>query len=103
MSRARNLIATSLINSQRRSTLADHKRVLGAQHPNTLAARHSLAGAYQEAGRVGEAVALYERTLANRERVLGAEHPDTLGARHSLAAARRLLHGMSSAGGQLQD
>jgi hypothetical protein len=40
-----------------------------------------------------------ERTLADRERVLDAEHPDTLASRDSLAAARRLLHGESSAGG----
>jgi Tetratricopeptide repeat len=70
------------------------------QHPGRV---QCLAGAYLVAGRHTEAVALYERTLADRERVLGAEHPNTLGARHSLAAARRLLHGMSSAGGQLQD
>jgi hypothetical protein len=55
--------------------LAVRERLLGVEHPDTLISRHSLAGAYQAAGRL---VALYERTLANLERLLGAEHPDTL-------------------------
>jgi hypothetical protein len=39
------------------------------------------------AGRLGEAILLYERTLADSERVLGADHPDTLGSRNNLAGA----------------
>jgi tetratricopeptide (TPR) repeat protein len=67
--------------------LADGERVLGADHPDTLAARNDLAAAYQAAGRTAEAITLHEQNLADRERVLGADHLDTLNARHNLAAS----------------
>ena len=69
--------------------LADLKRVLGADHPDTLAVRMSLAIAYQRAGRIAEAIMLFEQTLADRKRVLGTDHPDTLAVRMSLANAYR--------------
>jgi len=68
-------------------TLTDYERILGADHPDTLASRHNLASAYQAAGRLAEAIPLFERTLTDRERILGAEHPDTLNSRNSLASA----------------
>jgi tetratricopeptide (TPR) repeat protein len=46
-----------------------------------------LAYAYESAGRLDQAIPLYERTLADRERVLGADHPQTLGSRNNLAGA----------------
>ncbi|MEW1739757.1 tetratricopeptide repeat protein, partial [Nocardia beijingensis] len=67
--------------------LADRERVLGADHPDTLVSRNNLASVYKAAGRVVEAIPLYERTLADRERVLGADHPNTLGSRNNLAGA----------------
>jgi len=67
--------------------LADRERVLGPEHPDTLAARNNLALAYQTAGRTDEAIALHERALADRERVLGPEHPGTLNSRSNLAVA----------------
>jgi tetratricopeptide (TPR) repeat protein len=69
--------------------VADRERVLGEAHPDTLTSRNSLARAYRDAGRLGEAIPLLERTLADRERVLGEAHPDTLGTRNSLARAYR--------------
>jgi len=45
--------------------------------------------AYRAAGRLDEAIPLYERTLADRERVLGETHPDTLMSRNNLAHAYR--------------
>jgi hypothetical protein len=63
------------------------ERVLGADHPNTLQSRNNLAAAYLNAGRVAEAIPLFERTMADMERVLGADHPDTLQSRNNLAAA----------------
>ena len=68
--------------------LADQERVLGADHPDTLVSRSSLALAYQAAGRIAEAITLHEQTLAARERVLGADHPRTLNSRNNLANAR---------------
>jgi hypothetical protein len=66
---------------------ADCERMLGADHPSTLAARFNLAYAYESAGRLGEAIPLYEQVLAGYERVLGADHRDTLISRNNLACA----------------
>jgi tetratricopeptide (TPR) repeat protein len=49
--------------------------------------RHHLACAYLDAGRVSEAIAIYESLLADRERILGIEHADTLFTRNNLARA----------------
>ena len=62
-------------------------RTLGPDHPRTLDARGGLAHAYQVAGRINEAVPLFERNLADSERVLGADHLDTLVSRGNLASA----------------
>ena len=67
--------------------LAGRLRVLGADHPQTLASRNNLAAAYEAAGDLGRAIPLYEQTLADQLRVLGADHPDTLTSRNNLAAA----------------
>ena len=56
-------------------------------HPDTLASRSNLASAYQNAGRLDEAIPLFERSLADCERVLGPDHPDTLACRSILASA----------------
>jgi hypothetical protein len=70
-----------------KALVADCERVLGETHPDTLTSRGNLAGAYQDAGRLDEAIPLYERTLADRERLLGDTHPDTLTSRNNLASA----------------
>ena len=69
--------------------LTDQERLLGPDHPDTLASRNNLALAYQETGRTAEAIALHEQTLATRERLLGPDHPDTLTSRNNLAIAYR--------------
>ena len=69
------------------SLTADLERLLGPDHPDTLNSRNSLAAAYQAAGRVAEAIPLFEQTLVGRERLLGADHPDTLTSQNNLAAA----------------
>ena len=71
------------------SLVADSERVLGETHPGTLTSRSNLAAAYRAAGRLEEAIPLYERTLADREQVLGETHPGTLTSRSNLAAAYR--------------
>ena len=60
---------------------------LGPDHPSTLASRNSLAVAYRDAGRIDEAIALYEQTLEDSTRILGPHHPSTLASRNSLAVA----------------
>ena len=64
-------------------------KALGPDHPTTLASRNNLAYAYWSAGRVDEAIDLFERTLADREHVLGPDHPRTLASRGNLAVAYR--------------
>ena len=58
---------------------------LGPDHPSTLASRNSLAVAYQDAGRIDEAIALHEQNLEDSTRILGPHHPSTLTARNNLA------------------
>jgi len=70
-----------------RPLVTDHERILGGSHADTLAARTLLAGAYEQAGRLGEAIPLFERTVTDSERVLGGSHADTLAARMFLAGA----------------
>ena len=64
-------------------------KTLGPDHTRTLAARNNLAAAYQAAGRLDEAIDLFERTLADSERVLGPDHPHTLTSRGNLASAHQ--------------
>jgi hypothetical protein len=71
----------------RQAKLADREQLLGDTHPDTLTSRNNLAMAYRAAGRLAEALPLYERTLADREQLLGDTHPDTLSCRNNLASA----------------
>ena len=61
--------------------------LLGPDHPDTLASRNNLAGAYESAGRLDEAIALYKHVIADCTRVLGDDHPNTLTSRNNLAGA----------------
>ncbi len=61
------------------------ERVLGAEHPNTLAARYQYAAATGQAGEPAAARDLVAALLPVRERILGPEHPDTLMTRGHLA------------------
>ena len=85
-------------------TLARRRRVLGEDHPDTLAAAHGLAVSLRAAGGLpgtltsfpgslasslhrGEQQAareLDEDTLVRRRRVLGEDHPDTLASASNL-------------------
>ena len=79
--------AVALAVEHGRSVQGDCERLLGHAHPDTLTSRNNLAFAYRAAGRLDEAIPLYEATLADRERVLGDTHPDTLTSRNNLASA----------------
>ena len=91
------LLATTLWNAtdlgmpQLALTLTDSVTragdILGPAHPSTLTSRNNLAGAYCDAGRLDEAVTLYEQTLEDRTRILGPHHPSTLTSRNNLANA----------------
>ncbi|MEV0032505.1 tetratricopeptide repeat protein [Nocardia sp. NPDC050793] len=62
-------------------------RDLGPDHPDTLNSRDILAGVYERAGRLTEAIHHYEQNLTNCDRVLGPAHIGTLLSRDSLAGA----------------
>ncbi|MFE7744756.1 tetratricopeptide repeat protein [Nocardia sp. NPDC057455] len=73
--------------TQARHTHTCHQQILGPDHPATLTTANDLAHAYESAGRVAEAIALFEQNLDDRIRVLGAGHPHTLMSRGNLATA----------------
>ncbi|OEJ56616.1 hypothetical protein BGM19_38950 [Streptomyces agglomeratus] len=59
-------------------------RVLGNDHPDTLAFRTNLAHAYQAAGDLGRAIPLHESAMTDCIRVLGEDHPMTKAVRANL-------------------
>ena len=60
-------------------------RLLGPGHMQAVQSRDRLAAAYEAAGRLGDAMAVFESALADRELNLGADHPDTLTTRLNMA------------------
>jgi DNA-binding SARP family transcriptional activator len=61
------------------------RQLLGADHPDTLATRDSLARRTSFSGDTAGARDLYNELLAARQRVLGPEHPDTLATYYNLS------------------
>ena len=92
--------ATNLGMPQLALTLIDSvtrvRDTLGTEHPGPLASRHYLADAYQDAGRLDDAITLYQQNLKDFTRIVGPDHPGTLTSRNNLASAYR-------ASGRLQD
>jgi tetratricopeptide (TPR) repeat protein len=62
------------------------KRVLGQEHPSTLASMANLASTYSIQGRWKEAEELGVQVIETSKRVLGQEHPDTLTSMANLAS-----------------
>ena len=73
------------------STLELYKAKLGLDHDDTFMSLVNLAIAYQEAGRLSEAIKLYEETLNRLETQRRPDHPFTLENRKGLAAAYESL------------
>ncbi|KAL6832120.1 hypothetical protein V8C40DRAFT_163757 [Trichoderma camerunense] len=61
------------------------RRLLGADHPDTLMSMNNLASTYSHQGRRKEAEDLYLQVMEARKIKLGADHPDTLGSMSNLA------------------
>jgi hypothetical protein len=78
-------------------TLARRRRVLGEDHPDTLASASNLAVSLRAAGEYQAARELGEDTLARRRRVLGEDHPDTLASADGLAISLRGVGGYPGA------
>ncbi|RRR33306.1 tetratricopeptide repeat protein, partial [Schaalia georgiae] len=70
-----------------RGAVSAVEEALGPDHPGTLASQGNLADAYRDAGRLDEAIPLFEKVLADSARLLGDNHPDTLTSRGNLAYA----------------
>jgi tetratricopeptide (TPR) repeat protein len=58
------------------------ERVLGAEHPDTLATRYRIAFVLYNQDKFDEALVTFQEVFNIQERVLGAEHPDTLATKH---------------------
>ncbi|MCK7624838.1 tetratricopeptide repeat protein [Streptomyces sp. RS10V-4] len=71
--------------------LAGRERLLGPDHPDTLAARHDVAAGLGRLGRLEECRATVREVAGARARVLGDRHPDTLTSHWQLAHVCGLL------------
>jgi tetratricopeptide (TPR) repeat protein len=71
------------------TVLDARRRVLGAEHRDTLSSRHSLARVYEAEGKHDMSKPLFLENLAARRRVLGAEHFDTMSTLNALAESYR--------------
>jgi eukaryotic-like serine/threonine-protein kinase len=61
--------------------------VLGGEHSDTLTSISNLASAYRAAGRLKQALPLYEETLNANKARLGRDHPTTMTGMNNLALA----------------
>src|SRR5277367_1890312 len=62
------------------------KKLLGAEHPDTLSSMGNLASTYLNQGRWNEAEQLEVQVFEMRKKLLGAEHPDILSSMGNLAS-----------------
>ncbi|MFF3330584.1 tetratricopeptide repeat protein [Streptomyces sp. NPDC002888] len=68
-----------------RAVAAERERLLGPDHPDTLASRYEVAFTLSRTGRAADALREYKHVAAARIRALGADHPDTLAVRQEMA------------------
>jgi serine/threonine protein kinase/tetratricopeptide (TPR) repeat protein len=84
---------------QHESALALRRQVLGSDHLDTLSSMFNLAGAYENAGRLTEAISLLEEVLRRERSTFGPDHPNMLTTMNDLAsdylAAGRLTEAVS--------
>ena len=65
------------------------EKILGKEHPSTLASMNNLVLVLSRQGNYKEAERIHRQTLVLREKMLGKEHPDTLGGMNNLAEVLR--------------
>ncbi|KAK0639874.1 hypothetical protein B0T16DRAFT_383637 [Cercophora newfieldiana] len=68
-----------------RQALQLYEKVLGKEHPSTLASMNNLALVFDNQGKHKEAEQMNRQALQPREKVLGKEHPLTLTSMNNLA------------------
>src|SRR5215475_11722047 len=78
------------------------QRVLGPDHPDTLASANNLAETRYALGELAGARELHEATYDTCQRVLGPDHPDTLASANNLAETRYALGELAGARELLQ-
>jgi tetratricopeptide (TPR) repeat protein len=69
-----------------RAVLQVQVRTLGADHPDTIDTRHSIARRLSERAEFDQAEVEYRDVIQAMRRVLGPEHPDTLTVQHNTAS-----------------
>ena len=79
------------------------RRVLGPDHPDTLATVNNLAGVLNDQGEHAEAEKMYRDVLAVQRRVLGPEHPSTLMTGNNLAVTLDCLGKYAEAAAMLRE
>ncbi|MGP0068796.1 MAG: tetratricopeptide repeat protein [Isosphaeraceae bacterium] len=67
--------------------LAIRLRQMGADHSETLESSQNLAMAYQDAGRLDQAIPILQSTFERRRAKLGKDHVDTIESMNDLAVA----------------
>ncbi len=65
--------------------LETRRRVLGNEHPSTLASINNMGSLLYKQGKYDEAEVYYTEALEGRRRVLGDKHPQTLDSINDLA------------------
>jgi serine/threonine protein kinase len=83
----RNLGQYAKAEQHLRRAVELRRQQLGPDALDTLDSCNSLAVTVQQAGRVSEALPLFEDTLRREEAVRGADHPQVLEVLHNLASA----------------
>ncbi|CAM5690016.1 non-specific serine/threonine protein kinase OS=Streptomyces tendae OX=1932 GN=GUR47_35780 PE=4 SV=1 [Streptomyces tendae] len=68
-----------------RAVAAERARLLGPDHPDTLASRYKAAFALGRTGHAAAALRAYKGVAEARIRTLGADHADTLAVRQEMA------------------
>ena len=83
--------STSLDESEslKLASLSTRRRILGNEHPLTVASIGNLAGLYKLQGKYDQAEPLYVDCLSIERRILGDEHPSTLVSINNLAELYR--------------
>ena len=75
------------------------RRVLGAEHPDTISSMGNLAAIYEKQGSYAEAEPIAASVLAVKRRTLGSDHPSTLTSVNNLAVLYRRLARSQGGGG----
>ena len=86
-----DLVAATREASSHDQAAATLERVLGPEHPATLAGLHALANMLADQGKPGAALPLYNRVLPVMQRVLGEEHPDSLACAGHMAKTLKAI------------